>query len=318
MAKFWELCESAGAAGNVDREANVIRGVKVLGLTSRNKRNYRESALKEALDQYNGAAVCVDHGNDPGGVRAYGSQIGVLRDVRLVEGQGLFGDLHFNPHHVLSSQLAYDAEHNPNRIGLSHAIEAEVGRENGGQVVNRINRVYSVDLVTRPATTAGLFESEDGMPDGEQEASPIDVCLGKLREVFDGEGDAKAKLSAATEILRAALGLQDAMDNATGETKPAEESEQVKADDTATKLTEAEARVQLAESERDDYRLLAEHAIKPTEARVKALAAVTDEAARSELIESWKVTEAAARPRSGMGSTELTTEQFVSRVKRGL
>ena len=43
-----EYCDSRGTQIGVDREAGVIRGVKILGLRSRNGREYSAEALREA------------------------------------------------------------------------------------------------------------------------------------------------------------------------------------------------------------------------------------------------------------------------------
>jgi hypothetical protein len=67
-----EFCDSRGVSMRVDREAGVIRGVKVLGLESRNGRTYLPEALAQAAQLYEDAKVNVNHpkGN-PTGPRDY-------------------------------------------------------------------------------------------------------------------------------------------------------------------------------------------------------------------------------------------------------
>ena len=144
----------------VDRQAGVIRGVKVLGLESRNGRTYLPEALAQAAPLYEDAKVNVNHpkGN-PAGPRDYQDRIGTIRHVAVRPGEGLFGDFHFNPKHALAEQLMWDAEHAPENVGFSHNVEARVGRRGDRVVVEAITRVQSVDLVADPATTRGLFES---------------------------------------------------------------------------------------------------------------------------------------------------------------
>ncbi len=144
----------------VDRQAAVIRGVKLLGLESRNGRSYLPEALAQAAPLYEDAKVNVNHpkGN-PGGPRDYQDRIGVIRGVRVAAGEGLFADFHFNPKHPLAEQLIWDAEHAPENVGLSHNVEARTARRGDRVVVEAITRVQSVDLVADPATTRGLFES---------------------------------------------------------------------------------------------------------------------------------------------------------------
>ncbi len=147
----------------VDRTAGVIRGVKIIGRDSKNGRTYPPEVLERARGLYEGAGVFINHVDAKSGVggnRDYRDRIGVLRGVR-VDGSGLRGDLHFNPKHPLAEQLVWDAEHAPGNVGLSHVAKLKFARtkHNGMQVVEEIEAVRSVDLVTSPATTDGLFES---------------------------------------------------------------------------------------------------------------------------------------------------------------
>jgi hypothetical protein len=155
-----EFCDSRGVAMRVDRQAGVIRGVKVLGLESRNGRTYSPDALAQAAPLYEDAKVNVNHpkGN-PTGPRDYQDRIGTIRHVTVQAGAGLFGDFYFNPKHALAEQLMWDAEHAPENVGFSHNVEARVGRRGDRVAVEAITRVQSVDLVADPATTRGLFES---------------------------------------------------------------------------------------------------------------------------------------------------------------
>ena len=157
-----EIVNSGGHDLRVDRTTGVLRGVKLLGLASRNGRRYREQALAEAIGLYEGAKVNVNHpkahANAP---RDYQERLGVIRNVALRRGEGLFGNLHYNPKHALAAQLAWDAEHAPENVGLSHNVEARTSRTGEETVVEAIIRVQSVDLVADPATTRGLFEQEE-------------------------------------------------------------------------------------------------------------------------------------------------------------
>jgi hypothetical protein len=155
-----EFCDSRGVSMRVDRQTGVIRGVKLLGLESRNGRTYLPEALAQAAQLYEDAKVNVNHpkGN-PNAPRDYQDRIGMIRGVAVRPSEGLFGDFYFNPKHVLAEQLMWDAEHAPENVGFSHNVEARVGRRGERLVVEAITRVQSVDLVADPATTRGLFES---------------------------------------------------------------------------------------------------------------------------------------------------------------
>jgi hypothetical protein len=145
----------------VDREAGIIRGVKLLGLASRNGRRYRESALEGAVSLYEEAKVNINHPKGhPLSPRDYQDRLGVVRGVEFRAGEGLFGELHFNPKHALSEQLVWDAEHAPQNVGMSHNVLARTSRSGDDTVVEAITKVQSIDLVADPATTSGLFEQE--------------------------------------------------------------------------------------------------------------------------------------------------------------
>jgi hypothetical protein len=157
-----EFVSSRGVTMRVDRAQSELRGVKILGLQSRNGRTYEPEALAEAAQLYEGAKVNVNHAKgDPSRPRDYQDRIGAIHNVALRPGEGLFGDFQLNPKHALAEQLLWDAEHAPENVGFSHNVEARVRRSGESVVVEAILRVQSVDLVADPATTRGLFESVD-------------------------------------------------------------------------------------------------------------------------------------------------------------
>jgi hypothetical protein len=162
-----EFCAWQERAPRVDRAGAVLRGVKVLGLHSRNGRRYLPEALAAAVPLYEGVRVNIDHpeGSVPS-ARRYRDRLGVLRRVRA-EADGLYADLHYNPKHALAEQLLWDAEHAPGNVGLSHHVQARASRREGELVVEAIVEVYGVDLVAEPATTNGLFEGAGGRAWGE-------------------------------------------------------------------------------------------------------------------------------------------------------
>jgi hypothetical protein len=165
-----EFVDSRSQRLRVDRAAGIIRGVKLLGLSSRNGRRYRENALVEAVGLYEGAKVNINHPKGhPLSPRDYQDRLGEIRGVQFRAGEGLFGDLHFNPKHALSEQLMWDAEHAPQNVGLSHNVLARTAREGEETAVEAITKVQSIDLVADPATTAGLFEHS-----GRDSQSPLE------------------------------------------------------------------------------------------------------------------------------------------------
>ncbi len=156
-----EFVDSRGVKMRVDRGEGIIRGVKILGRDSRNGRRYPAKTLVRAVELYEGAKVNVNHAKGAAsGPRDYQDRIGAIRGVRVQPEEGLFADFHFNPKHALAEQLLWDAEHAPENVGFSHNVRAKTVRRGEHVEVESIDRVQSVDLVSDPATTAGLFESQ--------------------------------------------------------------------------------------------------------------------------------------------------------------
>ena len=156
---------SAGEASSMtnDSDSGLISGVKILGLTSRNGRVYPPEVLREAAPLYEGAKVNVNHVSKEAArlPRDYRDRIGTVSNVVFKENSGLFADFHYNPNHAQAKQLLWDAHNAPNNVGFSHCVEAVYHQENDLSVIDKIVRVISVDLVADPATTNGLFESEE-------------------------------------------------------------------------------------------------------------------------------------------------------------
>jgi hypothetical protein len=168
VEQLQEYCSSRGLTIPLDRASAVIRGVKLLGLASKNGREYPPAVLERARALYEAAKVNVNHPKGhPSAPRDYQDRIGVIRAVEVRAGDGLFGDLHYNPKHVLAEQLAWDAEHAPENVGFSHNVKARTSRRGEAVIVEEILAVNSVDLVADPATTSGLFESRVGQSEAE-------------------------------------------------------------------------------------------------------------------------------------------------------
>ncbi len=149
-------------AVRVDREAGVIREVKILGYASANGRRYAPEAVRRAVGLYEGIRVNVDHppAARPEAERSLAARFGMLRNV-AVRDDGLYGDLHYLRSHPLAELTVEAAERMPEALGLSHNAEGRVTQQAGLAVVEEIVRVRSVDLVADPATTRSLFEGAE-------------------------------------------------------------------------------------------------------------------------------------------------------------
>jgi len=149
----------ASKPGRVDKKAGIIFDVKVLGFESRNGRTYSREAIRQARFLYEDIPVNIDHPDrrEPLADRALLSRFGTLRNVRLTD-TGLVAELHYLKAHPLAEMVVEAAERMPSSLGLSHNAEGEMVRRNGKMIVDEIVSVRSVDLVTDPASTVGLFE----------------------------------------------------------------------------------------------------------------------------------------------------------------
>lgn len=199
-----EFVDSRGIALRVDAAAGVIHGVKVLGLKSANGRVYRESAIARAKAMYEGAKVNIDHPTGAGdSPRSYGDRFGRLSAIRQ-EADGLYGDLHYNPKHILAEQFAWDAANAPENVGLSHNVTASTSKLNGQIVVEEIHKVNSVDLVADPATTRGLFEHEERNMEITLEAVKANSgIVESLRAEWIAESKASGESKALADKLKA-------------------------------------------------------------------------------------------------------------------
>lgn len=155
------LLEFARVGGTVDRDAGVIRGVKVLGAVSKNGREYSQAAMSQAARMYEGLDVNVNHPDrsKPNSERKIEDAFGWLEAVQI-KSDGVYADLHYLREHPSAGLVAEAAERRSTRMGLSHNATGSVHKVNGKNVVESIDRVLSVDLVQNPATNAGLFESQ--------------------------------------------------------------------------------------------------------------------------------------------------------------
>jgi len=183
------------ATGTVDRVRGVLRGVKVLGLQSRNGRTYSLEALRNGIGLYEGAKVNVDHPAGSSQPRRYQDRLGRLANVEL-RSDGLYANLHFNPKHPVAEQLLWDAENGGGGCGLSHNVAGRTSTNGGKVTVEEISCVYSVDLVADPATTNGLFEGS-----GEPGAHQADFTAEDFAEAVTGR-PRRGKAAEFSEVVR--------------------------------------------------------------------------------------------------------------------
>lgn len=145
---------------HVDRENGVIRNVRILGEQSKNGRRYTAQARQQACSLYEGVHVHIDHPRDEQQLdRNFGDWFGTLENCRALQ-DGVYGNMPFLKAHPMAEAICEQAERFPRHFGLSHVAIGHVETSGGEEIVESIDEVDSVDLVRRPATNQGLFESQ--------------------------------------------------------------------------------------------------------------------------------------------------------------
>jgi hypothetical protein len=327
-----EFVAPAAGPGRVDRDAGVVRGVKVLGPESRNGRRYLDDAIRRAAPLYEGAKVYADHPDKPTRDRKVADYLGRLRNVRYCEGC-LYADLQVMRSHPLAEQLFEAAESQPFAFGLSHVVDGIVQRRGSEQIVSEIRRVKSVDLVADPATTNGLYEGADMarpkkvlLPASEEmEMAPMDAPAeepaaeepaadplmagfeAKVLEIFRSDKPWQDKKAMFGELLKAQerlmnMGQEQAASEDDYSDDDGEEEEEESARRKAPAAGEKELREQVAFFQRQQkaLELCEAMGVSPTKVLRLALLSAADENEMKQLIREHKVNARVqgGRPRS--------------------
>lgn len=223
-----DFLSQGSEASRVDTQNCVIRGVRVLGLESRNTGRvlglseqefgkaidrpyaYSMEAVRAAVPLYENATVYSNHLkfeiNDEGqrvfkqNVRENEEMIGWLQNVRAIEAKGLFADLHYIEAHPTAAALVEVAQRNPNKLALSHEAGFDKPTIRNGRIeLMEITAVDGIALVnSKPGTTSGLFEShaQESHMDGEI-AADVPVDAEPKKEKVESSDNARSGLMAA-------------------------------------------------------------------------------------------------------------------------
>lgn len=159
------------SADQLDETKGILLGVKVLGLKSKNGRQYTPASIKAAMPLIEGAKVFFDHPDeeDDGAdkPRKFGERFARLRGARVDAKGEAYADLHFNPHHPQAKSFLWYVKNDPKGLGLSLNGDGTTIRRDGVKLVDCIQAIRSFDIVDSPATVEGLFEqhSAKAIPD---------------------------------------------------------------------------------------------------------------------------------------------------------
>lgn len=207
-------------AGRIDREAGVIKGVKLMGFESKNDRRYNTPSAH----LFDGVKVRLNHyakEDDPNPPDPGFEDIWATTVNSIVTAEGVFADLKYNKAHPMVPTILWWAENQPNVGGFSPITWGMHTVDQNGETVITIMAVESVDLVDRPATTNGFFEEVHDMDPKEvvklqeslvaktAEAVTLSTSLATektAREAAETRAnEAEAKLTAAAEAERKAV-----------------------------------------------------------------------------------------------------------------
>lgn len=172
-----------------EAEVGVLKNVKLLGLRSKNRRTYdTEGVRNTAPKKLTGARIFLDHPADPAATRQYRDSFGVVESVEYRPGQGYFGAIKYNPEHPLAKKFAWDVKNVPKTFGMSinGVIKSGSRNSDGDVVVESLEEIRSVDVVTRPGTAEGIFEEEDMTKVDEkaaQDAKEAETLRAELKQV---------------------------------------------------------------------------------------------------------------------------------------
>ena len=172
-------------------EPGIIRDVRILGHKSKNGREYSTGAIAGAVKLYEGASVFVNHAE---GKRSAEDRFGVIKNAR-VSPDGLRGDLEFLATHPMSARVTEDVTRDLRLFGLSHDVDGTARRTAGGTLlVESIEKVNSVDLVTGAATVTSLRESFDDSDENASEILRLTETVNTLKGQLDTTEAERVKL----------------------------------------------------------------------------------------------------------------------------
>lgn len=154
------ITESVACLAEAKFDGNVVKGVKVLGIKSKNGRQYPLDVMQKAIHKYEGAMIALDHPSHDK-PRSVVDVFGRIKNPRMSE-TGIVADMEFNPDHQYAKAFRWFVDNDPSAVGLSHEAVAKtkMDHKTGIEIVEDIVEVEAVSLVANPATNPkGLFES---------------------------------------------------------------------------------------------------------------------------------------------------------------
>lgn len=192
----------------VDRDKQIIYGIKILGWESQNGRFYDPLAAKKAISLYEGVKAYSNHPPKSAGAtatRLNEDLLGIWHNPRW-QPDGVYADLHYRASAKDIAGILEDAERGAGFYGASHNADGKVEMRDGKPVVIEIGEVRSVDFVTDPATVSNLRE-------GKTIADKITVSALLKKALPDLDAKRKPLLEALLKGQKSRLELLEADDD---------------------------------------------------------------------------------------------------------
>lgn len=197
----------------IDKDAGIIRGVRVLGIDSKHGYSYDIEGQRRACPMFEQMAVGLDH-DYKGGPMQVADAWGVLTNPGVDE-KGTYADLKYIIKHEQTPAIIDDLERGLGLFSLSSVNR--VLREQGKVVLDF--RPTRVDLVVRGATTRTLLEQspmDDSAADDALESQILAILrteglsASDLKEKCGIAIDAHYKINAVAEAAEAAVAAVEA------------------------------------------------------------------------------------------------------------
>lgn len=164
-----------------------LRGVKFLGLESKNGRRYSPKAVEKAIPLYESTKLNSDHPDKPSDRRSAHDRLG--KPANLYQGKDgcLYGDAILLRAHPLAKRIAQAVQEGmADAYAFSHNADGEARTNSQGILeVEEITKVRSIDLVADGATNQSLYEHDEGREPMAKNKKPQTVTLQELIEGSD-------------------------------------------------------------------------------------------------------------------------------------
>lgn len=155
-----ESCFKGASIAMLEGGGALVRDVVLLGQKSLNSREYTPEAMSNGFGLYEGVQCFLNHGGSgESGGRKVQDLAGRFKNVRYEESKlQIRGDIELLKGTEAGDTFLAIAKQMPDVAGLSHNAQGKMRHDKGIDYVDEITKVFSVDLVTEPATTNGLHE----------------------------------------------------------------------------------------------------------------------------------------------------------------